>query len=46
MAAWAAGFGIYQLCVKTAFAGGASIPSLLAAAALYLIVSHGKRGEA
>ncbi|HAL92802.1 MAG TPA: putative hydroxymethylpyrimidine transporter CytX [Verrucomicrobia bacterium] len=45
MAAWAAGFGIYQLCVKTAFAGGSSIPSLVGAAALYLIISFGKRGE-
>ncbi len=43
MAAWAAGFGIYQLCAKTAFAGGSSVPSLLAAAILYLAISHGRR---
>jgi putative hydroxymethylpyrimidine transporter CytX len=43
MAAWAAGFGIYHLCVKTGFAGGASIPSLLAAAAIHLAISFGKR---
>ena len=40
--AWAAGFGLYRLCAKTDFAGGASIPALLAAAALYLAVSFGK----
>ena len=46
MAAWAVGFGAYQLCAKTGFAGGASIPSLTAAAALYLLISIGKKGEA
>lgn len=46
MAAWAAGFGIYQCCTKTGFAGGSSIPSLVAAAALYLVISFGKRGKA
>jgi nucleobase:cation symporter-1, NCS1 family len=46
LAAWAAGFGIYQLCVNTAFAGGSSIPSMVAAAALYLAISFGKRVKA
>ena len=46
MAAWAAGFGIYQCCAKTGFAGGSSIPSMAAAAALYLVISFGKRGKA
>ncbi len=41
--AWGAGFGIYQGCARTGFAGGSSIPSLLAAAAIYLAISHGKR---
>lgn len=45
MAAWAVGFGLYHGCAKTGFAGGASIPSLLAAAALYLAISFGKKGE-
>lgn len=44
MAAWAVGFGIYQLCARTGFAGGSSIPSLVGAAALYLVISIGKRG--
>ena len=43
MAAWAAGFGIYRLCARTGFAGGASIPSLLGAAAIYLAMSIGRR---
>ena len=46
MAAWAAGFGIYQCCAKTGFAGGASIPSMAAAAAVYLVISFGKKGKA
>ena len=46
MAAWAAGFGLYQLCTQTRFAGGSSVPSMAAAAALYLIISLGKRGKA
>ncbi len=46
LAAWAAGFGIYQLCARTGFAGGASIPALLAAAALHVAISIGKKGEA
>ena len=46
LAAWAAGFGVYQLCAQTAFAGGASLPSLLAAAALYLAISFGRREPA
>ena len=41
--AWAAGFGIYRLCAQTGFAGGSSIPSLLAAAAIYLAISYGRR---
>lgn len=45
MAAWAAGFALYRLCVHTGFAGGASVPSLLAAAALYGVVTMGKKGE-
>lgn len=44
--AWAAGFGIYRLCARTAFAGGASLPALLAAAVLYLAVSYGRREKA
>ncbi len=43
MFAWAAGFGVYRLCAQTGFAGGSSIPSLLAAAAIYLAISTGKR---
>lgn len=39
MAAWAAGFGLYRLCAKTNFAGGSSLPSLLAAALVYLGIS-------
>ncbi len=46
MAAWGAGFAIYRLCVETGFAGGSSIPSMLAAAALYLAISNGKREKA
>ena len=46
MATWAAGFGLYQLCTQTRFAGGSSVPSMAAAAALYLIISLGKRGKA
>ena len=46
MAAWAVGFGVYRLCTQTGFAGGSSIPSMAAAAAVYLIVSFGKRGKA
>jgi putative hydroxymethylpyrimidine transporter CytX len=45
MAAWAAGFGLYHLCAKTGFAGGASIPALLGAAAIYLAISFGKREQ-
>lgn len=39
LAAWAAGFGLYRLCVRSNFAGGASLPALLAAALLYLAIS-------
>ena len=46
MAAWAAGFGVYRLCTQTGFAGGSSVPSMAAAAAVYLIISFGKRGKA
>ena len=46
MAAWGAGFAIYRWCSVTGFAGGSSIPSMLAAAALYLAISHGKREKA
>ena len=46
LAAWAAGFGLYQYCVHTAFPGGASIPSMVGAAALYLAVSFGRREQA
>ena len=46
MAAWAAGFGVYRLCTQTKFAGGSSVPSMAAAAAVYLIISFGKRGKA
>ena len=46
MAAWGAGFAIYRWCVETGFAGGSSIPSMLAAAALYLAISNGKREKA
>lgn len=46
MAAWAAGFGVYQLCARTGFAGGSSIPSMAAAAGLYLLISIGKKGKA
>ena len=40
---WAAGFGLYQACAKTGFAGGASLPALFGAAALYLAISFGRR---
>lgn len=43
LAAWAAGFGLYQGCARTAFAGGASLPALLGAAAIYLAISCGRR---
>ena len=43
VAAWAAGFAIYQWCGKSGFAGGASIPALLGAAVLYLAISQGQR---
>ena len=43
MVAWAVGFGLYQWCAKTGFAGGSSIPALLAAAGIYLAISFGKR---
>ncbi len=46
MAAWAAGFALYRWCVETEFAGGSSIPSMAAAAALYLAISFGKREKA
>jgi putative hydroxymethylpyrimidine transporter CytX len=41
--AWAAGFGIYRGCVQTVFAGGASVPSLLGAAAVYLLISMNRK---
>ena len=41
--AWAGGFGLYQGCAQTGFAGGASLPSLLGAAAIYLAISIGRR---
>ena len=41
--AWAAGFGLYQWCARTGFAGGASLPALLGAAAIYLAISMGRR---
>lgn len=44
--AWAAGFGVYHLCAMTEFAGGASIPSMAAAAGLYLAISCGRRKPA
>ena len=43
LAAWAAGFGLYQGCAWTEFAGGASLPALLGAAAIYLAISCGRR---
>ena len=46
MAAWAVGFGIYHLCAKTAFAGGASIPAFAGAAALYLAISKQRENKA
>lgn len=41
--AWAAGFALFQFCSRNAFAGGASIPALLGAAALYLLISIRRR---
>jgi len=38
MAAWAAGVGVYHLCVQTEFAGGSSIPSMGVAAILYFVL--------
>ncbi len=46
LAAWAAGFGLYQYCAQTAFAGGASIPGFAGAAAVYLAISLGRREKA
>lgn len=46
MAAWAAGFALYHLCSRAGFEGGASIPSMAAAAAAYLVISIGKKGKA
>ena len=43
LVAWAAGFGLYQGCARTEFAGGASLPALLGAAAIYLAISLGRR---
>ena len=45
MAAWAVGFGIYHWCARTGFAGGASIPAMVLAAALYLLISHNAKGS-
>ena len=39
LAAWALGFGLYRLCATADFAGGSSLPSLLAAALVYLAMS-------
>ena len=44
--AWAAGFGLYELCAQTGFAGGSSLPALFGAAALYLAISYGRREQA
>ena len=43
--AWAAGFGIYRGCAQTGFAGGASLPAMAAAAAMYLAISFGRRNN-
>ena len=45
LAAWAAGFGVYRVCAGTGFAGGASIPAMIAAAGLYLAWPFGKEGK-
>jgi len=37
MAAWALGLALYQICARTGFAGGSSIPSMASAALLYLL---------
>ena len=46
MLAWAAGFGVYHWCAQTGFAGGASLPALAAAAALYFAISFQRREPA
>jgi hypothetical protein len=43
--AWAAGFGVYHACAKTGFAGGASIPAMALAAAIYLLISMKTKGR-
>ena len=45
MGAWAAGFGVYHACAKTGFAGGASIPAMGLAAAMYLLISMKTKGR-
>jgi len=37
MAAWIIGLGLYQLCARTGFVGGSSIPSMAASALLYFV---------
>lgn len=45
LVAWAAGFALFQFCARTSFAGGASIPALIGAAALYLLISIGRKNK-
>lgn len=44
--AWAVGFALFQLCAKTSFVGGASIPALLGAAVLYRAISITRSNDA
>lgn len=44
MAAWAAGFGIYQACARGGWVTGSSLPSMAAAAVLYWLLSKNRKG--
>ena len=46
LAAWAVGIGIYQICARTGFAAGSSLPSMIGAALLYRLISFPKKGIA
>lgn len=43
LSAWALGFALFQLCARTGFAGGASLPALVGAAGFYLLVSRRRK---
>jgi len=43
LAAWAAGVALYQVCARYGFPAGASLPALLGAALLYVLISFGRK---